>query len=456
MARLSTRRARLIRLTRFAASKAAKKTRLKKSKRRGQRYLAFGSSSPASSSTACSDFQHELGMGADDSEEATEVDTNTGIILPSPAYSELTAVVINLDKRSDRMESCASSFRTHSPWLSYERLRAVDGRKDFIDTSEVTLSWHTGMNCVYQKMRSQRKGWNDLDNYVPRQLKLSPGERGCSLSHVHAWRKCLDVGRPLMVLEDDAKLMPKFTPILNRALAALPQDAQVLYLGYSQAAPWKRVLTPELAEAEYLWTTVGYVVWPSGARHFLCHLPVDQPVDNWMASHCARGTLKAYAVTPKIVRQAEAWNVASDVGHSDEVLGYSLRCCSSIEGRSYLSHDTHHNVDLWSEASVNQRWKITELANGNYAVHTWANTSAGRTYLSHDCHHKVDLWVEPGVNQQWKIERVGEDTYTIQAAVATSEGCTYLGRDDLCGVELCASVGANQHWIIPNFGLASA
>jgi len=121
-------------------------------------------------------------------------------------------------------------------------------------------------------------GWKDLHSYIPRELKLSPGERGCSMSHIAAWRHCLELNHPLMVLEDDAALMPDFTPRLTRAMAALPGDAQVLYLGYSQAAGWRQELSPELVESEYVWTTVGYVIWPSGARFFLERLPVDQPV----------------------------------------------------------------------------------------------------------------------------------------------------------------------------------
>jgi len=122
----------------------------------------------------------------------------------------------------------------------------------------------------------------------------------------------------LLVLEDDAAPTPTFTSTLRRALAALPADGNVLYLGYSQAADWRRELTADLAEVEYVWTTVGYIVWPSAAKLFLSRLPVDGPVDNWMAGLAAAGDVKAYATRPKIVMQADAWNVNSDVAHSDE------------------------------------------------------------------------------------------------------------------------------------------
>jgi len=118
---------------------------------------------------------------------------------------------------------------------------------------------------------------------------------------------------------DDAAPTENFTEVLERALVVLPQDAHILYLGYSQAAEWRREISADVVEAEYVWTTVGYIIWPAGARILLGRLPVDQPVDNWMATACAAGAVKSYCVRPKIIRQADDWNVNSDVGHSDEV-----------------------------------------------------------------------------------------------------------------------------------------
>jgi len=174
----------------------------------------------------------------------------------------------------------------------------------------------------YQKQRSIRKGWNDGDSYQARELPVTLGEQGCSVSHIRAWRHCLEHAgpeqKPLLVLEDDAAPTPEFTTTLVRALAATPKDVDVLYLGYSQAAAWRREISADVVESEYVWTTVGYMIWPAAAERFLSRLPIDQPVDNWMATACADGQIKAYCVRPKIIRQADAWNVNSDVAHSDE------------------------------------------------------------------------------------------------------------------------------------------
>jgi len=234
----------------------------------------------------------------------------------------LEAIVINLERRPERLQQCSEQLHLNCPWLHHARFDASDGRRDTITSQQVVTAWNTASNVVYQKQRAIRKGWNDLDSYKVLDLDMSAGERGCALSHIRAWEHCLercgDSNQPLLVLEDDAAPTADFTPVLRRALEVLPSNCHVLYLGYSQAADWRREVSPDLVEAEYVWTTVGYLVWPEGAKHFLANLPVDGPVDNWMAGHCAAGDINAYAVRPKIIRQADAWGVNSDVAHSDE------------------------------------------------------------------------------------------------------------------------------------------
>jgi len=239
-----------------------------------------------------------------------------------PALQDLQTIVISLDRRPDRMEGCARRLAARCPGLPAERFPATDGKQAHIGAHEVAESWNTGRNVEYQKLRAVRKGWDDLDTYQVRTLALSPGERGCAMSHIRAWRRCLELAggsnRPLLVLEDDAAPTEDFAPALSRTLQVLPSDAHLLYLGYSQAAEWRRELSPGLVEAEYVWTTVAYVIWPSGARILLSMLPINEPVDNWMAAACASHRIKSYCVRPKIVHQAEPWNINSDVAHSDE------------------------------------------------------------------------------------------------------------------------------------------
>lgn len=234
----------------------------------------------------------------------------------------LDTVIINLQRRPDRLADCSRRISERcASKLRWKRLAAADGKREVIDANLVSTSWHTGRNTEFQKIRARRKGWNDEDeSYVSRTLFMSAGERGCAMSHIRAWRICADRrdDQPLLVLEDDAEPVANFPELLANSLATVPADVDILYLGYSQAAPWRRQVAPNLMEAEYVWTTVAYLIWPRCAQALLRKLPVNQPVDNWMACLCADNELKAYCVTPKAILQAGEWNVNSDIRHSDE------------------------------------------------------------------------------------------------------------------------------------------
>ena len=225
------------------------------------------------------------------------------------------ALVVSLDRRQDRW-SQVSQRLSKFKLLQFERLKAVDGNVDTIDCNVVAESWSTASNWRY--VTKIFEGGADC-GYMPKVLDLTPGERGCAASHVLAWRRCVEKGAPLMVLEDDAKPMPRFDERLVEALKDLSEEEpSLLYMGYCKAAPWRRRVSARVAEAEYLWTTVGYIVWPAGAAVLLENLPVNQPVDNYMAKLIAERKLQAFAATPALVKQAQAWNVDNDVAHSDD------------------------------------------------------------------------------------------------------------------------------------------
>merc|ERR1712151_1089594 len=55
--------------------------------------------------------------------------------------------------------------------------------------------------------------------------------------------------------------------------------------------------SPVLAKAEYVWTTVAYVIWPAGAKKLLERAqPMDQPVDNFMGWECREGRLNSFVL----------------------------------------------------------------------------------------------------------------------------------------------------------------
>lgn len=228
------------------------------------------------------------------------------IVAPPASLRGISAVVINLERRPDRWLKAKKTLAKAAPWLPVQRLNAVDGANAPPPKRDVTAKWSTAR-------LAERFHW-----YLAKTIPMSPGERGCCGSHIAAWRIAAKGRKPLLVIEDDAVALSTFTTSLAKALAEAPRGTGAIWLS-SKDRGWPKQVGEVLMEPSFVWTTVGYLIWPHAAKTLLDMLPLDMPVDNFMAYHIQQGTIKAYSVKPAALRQAQTWNVGSDVPHSDDV-----------------------------------------------------------------------------------------------------------------------------------------
>jgi len=153
--------------------------------------------------------------------------------------------------------------------------------------------------------------------------KMSGGERGCAHSHYRLWKVAAERSAPTLVLEDDVQMVfdrtnhklgkcsgKVFSERLSKMLELAPHDYDVIYLGWSgwrggnyrsgkkcatDDAPWNSESKKFLRKAEYVWTTVAYVISQQGAKKLLSAArPLNQPVDNFMAWEASQGRLNAF------------------------------------------------------------------------------------------------------------------------------------------------------------------
>jgi len=147
--------------------------------------------------------------------------------------------------------------------------------------------------------------------------EFSPGERGCAHSHYRMWQHAAKADGPTLILEDDVQLEFKrsngrkmdgkaFTERLDMGVReAEKRGADVLYLGWSgfregnykhhASKPGRR--NDVVRKAEYVWTTVAYLIWPAAAKKLLKRAqPMDQPVDNFIGWECREGRLKSFVL----------------------------------------------------------------------------------------------------------------------------------------------------------------
>lgn len=219
------------------------------------------------------------------------------------------------------------------------RVPAVNGRDpDVVLTdSVVSTHWDSTLNAQY-----------DGSCFANTAIPMTPTERACATSHVEAWRQAVaalsgmgDISTYLLrhgfdnqqdyiiIFEDDAHICrlkeKSFIERVRQVRHALPNDFDICYLGY--AAPKRVVAKPKkiknlLFKPQYLWQLHGYMLSLQGAEKLLSFLPVNQPVDNFIAQLMCEEKIHAYAVLPReqFVKQ-EVYSTAkkkkdSNINHS--------------------------------------------------------------------------------------------------------------------------------------------
>jgi len=274
-------------------------------------------------------------------------------VKPGQSCAGLTALLLGLERRPDRRKRCEDMLTKEVPWLKTEFFRATDGKVDTIPDEEVAKTWNTKNNSLYGAYEDvQDKDGKLL--YSAQEFsdpgvdyEFSPGERGCAHSHYRMWQRAAEAEGPTLILEDDVQLIfertgggmsngSTFTARLELGMKeAVKKEADVLYLGWSghrdgnykhhKSARGRK--NPVVRKAEYVWTTVAYVIWPKGAKKLLEKAkPLNQPVDNFMAWECRENRLSAWVLLDEgdddetwaggIVTQLD-FNGDSDIKKSD-------------------------------------------------------------------------------------------------------------------------------------------
>jgi glycosyl transferase family 25 len=110
--------------------------------------------------------------------------------------------------------------------------------------------------------------------------KASPGEIACFASHAALWRKAVETGEPLIVLEDDVEISPTFPSALAEATRLIKTYG---FLRLVDHGPSRRVRMTQMETAgqfSVMWYTrypfgsMGYAISPEAAAAFLAHSSV--------------------------------------------------------------------------------------------------------------------------------------------------------------------------------------
>lgn len=204
---------------------------------------------------------------------------------PGPAPDGPLVLVINLDRRADRLQRVLSL-----PWgLRPTRLQAVDGRA--LGWDELVAAGQLSETAAADSRWAEETGLptvcRETGSFSPHLTKAGVG---CALSHRAAWeRLSSDPTREwAVIVEDDLDaLAPSFEPQLRAVLRQLPRTWQICYLGYHESSSQLLPATeqPKVMEAAgqgLLTGLFGYLLHRSAAQVLLQDaslLPLRHQID---------------------------------------------------------------------------------------------------------------------------------------------------------------------------------
>ncbi len=199
--------------------------------------------------------------------------------------------VVSLKRDNTRRQHITAHLQQHG--LSHEIIDAVDGR----ELSEAQIA------AVYSLEKTMQ--------HIKR--PLSKGEIACALSHFSIWQKMCDEDiAEAIIVEDDAVLHENFMEKVQEAKKILPQDWQILLLGYAEipfdliATFKQRLCHIKIAQCKQLkiikplemaWCTHCYLLNQSGARHLLAQIKMlTMPIDSYTGDY---NFMRVYCVMPR-------------------------------------------------------------------------------------------------------------------------------------------------------------
>jgi len=114
--------------------------------------------------------------------------------------------VISLERSKDRREIFDNY---NSKYIKYSYFNAVDGNE---------------LNVNSLPRNIFKKG----------SVNYSKGALGCALSHLKLWEKCIDLDKPIVIMEDDAIVSKDFNKHMNNLIHSLaPKDWDIMLLNYN-------------------------------------------------------------------------------------------------------------------------------------------------------------------------------------------------------------------------------
>ncbi|WP_299017011.1 glycosyltransferase family 25 protein [uncultured Photobacterium sp.] len=216
--------------------------------------------------------------------------------------------VINLESSTERREHISNQMNALG--VNYHFFSAVDGRK---------------------KPHPLFEMYNDKLSQLYRGKSLSRGQLGCYASHYLLWQKCVEAGKPIIVIEDDALIYPeafmefiKHAPILDARFECIRLfDNKRKSFNYTPVKELDKVAISKFSKGHM--STTGYFITPTAAEKLLKHsstwyMAVDIYMDRFWVNE-----VECYGTSPACLTNDPIFD--SEIGYSPKAKRSFLTRC---------------------------------------------------------------------------------------------------------------------------------
>ncbi len=183
---------------------------------------------------------------------------------------ELPTFVICLEKKAkERCDVNMESILEVFP--KAQRTAAVDAST--VDDDDIRISYY----ARHYKQQQKESDFMHLSKH---------GAVGCALSHIQLWKRCVQLGQPVVIVEDDMFLTKKRQQQIRKAVSQIPADCDFAAIMYLALHPMDHV---EQCNAHWCDVQEGfaglqmYYITPSGCSILLRDaLPIVTHIDSYV------------------------------------------------------------------------------------------------------------------------------------------------------------------------------
>ena len=262
----------------------------------------------------------------------------------------MKTLVINLKHRQDRLEKFKEN---NQDYITYDTIKAVNG----YDVSYDDLL---------------KMGFDVDHDWIDPILKtpLTRGEVGCFLSHWKAWKQCIKLNEPVLVLEDDAIVTEKFS--YDELYRMRRQGYNFIYLGWKEMS--KSIpIDDKFVQPVYPYWGLAYMITPESAKILTEERPKIIPVDEYLPKMIERLNVCAYQ--ENVIVPRDRADGGSDINPQDRYdyfwdFDYHVLTVATDESKAQklLSSARKRGVDIIN-LGQNVKWEGGVMEKGHGGGH---------------------------------------------------------------------------------------